>query len=254
MLLDNALGYVYKGTAEDFNDRNEYLPDGDLNVANLEQLRWCIQENFNNFLLTGECSDVGKGRTIPIDLFYNGTIKTIQICYTQCNGSEGAYQIEGKIIDYAKSEFGLGLGGVGNKGRSRGRGDVIGVHVFCIIIITNFKELLENGVLAYSSRMSDSQIAEIRMRHKKQGNSHLAKFEDPCAEKHALLEKRRVYNQQRYTIRVLRNANDKPKEGEAYIDENNDFYGEDEYEYANAGMDFARGTAKQRKTAVKKSI
>jgi hypothetical protein len=75
--------------------------------------------------------------------------------------------------------------------------------------------------------MSDNQIAEIERRHEEQGISHLAKFVDPCSEKLALLEKRRVYNQQRYTIRFLRNAEDKIKEGEAIIDEDKDFYGED---------------------------
>jgi hypothetical protein len=100
--------------------------------------------------------------------------------------------------------------------------------------------------------MSDNQIAEIERRHEEQGISHLAKFVDPCSEKLALLEKRRVYNQQRYTIRFLRNAEDKIKEGEAIIDEDKDFYGEDEYEFASTGEDFARGTAALRMTATKK--
>jgi hypothetical protein len=54
-LLD-ALFYIYKATAEDFSCWDQYLENGYRNVANLEQYCWSIQQNCNNFFLTGDGS------------------------------------------------------------------------------------------------------------------------------------------------------------------------------------------------------
>jgi hypothetical protein len=252
MTLSSLLGaifYFYKATAEDFSCRDQYLENGDRNVANLEQYRWSIQQNANNFFLTGD------GSTTPLEWFLDGTFVTEELFHIQTNGSEIAFQIEGELIDHGRNNHGMGIGGVANKGRFRGRGDITGVHVVGCIGILNFKELLRKRVVAYSSKMSEHQKAYVKKNHKKHCTYSLANFVDPCAEKLALLEKRGVYNRKRNAARVLRHARDKMEQDEEIIREDVDFFDDEvEYEYASTGMDFAHGTAGLRLAAVEKKM
>jgi hypothetical protein len=79
-------------------------------------------------------------------------------------------------------------------------------------VIVNFKQLLKDGVIAYSNRMTNNQKALIKNSHK--GQTKLAIFVDPCADKTAVLEKEAKRKKLRRTLLFLCAGDDEEDEEE----------------------------------------
>lgn len=144
------LWYAFKATAKQFTCSSPTLPDGSKNIANLGDIKWAIQSNRNNIILTEE------GDTIPKNYFDNdGIIEFKVVWYKQVNGSGGAFDIESAIITMFENDDKLEFGvDYANRGLYRGRDNVVGVHVTGVGVIHNFSALLEDRVIAYNKFMS----------------------------------------------------------------------------------------------------
>ena len=192
--LAGSSWYVLKGTAEN-NGQGPFFKNGVPNIEGHEELRWAIQSNYNNPIVTID------GQTIPIDWFYDGTIEWEIIWTKQFNGAENAFQAEGDLISFFINSPNYHWGkDYFNQGRYRGCGGVAGVHCVCVIAIKNFGQLLSDKTVGYSTNIRPSFLQEMM---DEQDSSYI-NLVDLHEDKLDAIQRRRHYQQSRGEARRQR--------------------------------------------------
>lgn len=201
-------------------EQGPYFENGVPNIEGHEELRWVIQVNYNNPIVTMD------GQTIPIDWFYDGTIEWEIIWTKQFNGAENAFQAEGDLISFFIESPNYHWGkDYFNQGRYRGCGGVAGVHCVCVIAIKNFGQLLSDKTIGYSTNIRASFLQEMM---DEQDSSYI-NLVDLHEDKLDVIQRRRHYQQSRGEARRQRAVMEAGMNGSVEEEDEEDMIDDEEW-------------------------